>query len=76
VFRLFIDQDWAVLQAVGLTSTLHFPDFSVVAVKALVSVLSAGEAVLPCQTAMEEFISLCILLGLQFTTEQVNDCTV
>jgi hypothetical protein len=61
-----------VLRAVGLTSTLHLPDYSVVTVKALVSLLCTGKAVLPCTAALEEFISFSNLLSIKFITGQVT----
>ena len=62
MFRLFMDQDWAVLRAVGLSATLHFPDYSLVAVKALVSLLCTGKAVLPCTTDLDMNRCVCKLI--------------
>jgi hypothetical protein len=75
VFRLFINQDWGTQRGVGLSSFLHFPDFSVGAVKAIVTFLAMGQVVLSNTTVLEEFTSLSILLGLQFINEQVTDYT-
>jgi hypothetical protein len=73
MFRLFINHDWDTLRPVGLSSSLHLPDFSVGAVKALVSILTMGEVVLSNTAVLEQFTDLSILLGLQFITEKVSD---
>jgi hypothetical protein len=70
VFRLFLDQDWATLRAVGLTSTLHLPGHSTVVVKALVTLVCMGEANLPSRIYLDEFMALCCLLNISF--EQVT----
>jgi hypothetical protein len=71
LLRLFANPDWATPRAVGLSSSLFLPNFSIVVVKALVSLLCTGEAMLP-NASMQEFLSLSVLLGTNFIAEQVT----
>jgi hypothetical protein len=75
LLRLFTNPDWASPRAVGLSSSLSLPDYSIVVVKALVGFICTGEATLP-STSMQEFASLSILIGTSYIAEQVTDLSV
>ena len=74
-FRLFCNQAWGAIHAVGGLATLHLPDFGIFTLQSLLTFITEGEVTVP-STVLSEFTTLTTLLEIANVAEQVSISSV